>query len=914
MDMNDSLKHGFSLPPEQQAIRDKCFHPSGTFVEFSKEEIEQSIPERFEKIVQMYPGHTAVKMADQTLTYAELNAAANRLGRAILANIGAEAGCVALLFEQSTALVASMISVLKAGKFFIILDPAAPPHRTSIVLQDAGASLVITNQRHLTLASEISGGRIPILELTDTNVPAEKLLMPIRPDAIAFIAYTSGSTGQPKGVVWTHRFLLHHEMLSINTIHICEDDKITLLSFGTSNAITNVFLALLAGAALFPFDVQSAGVAELARWLRGERITICSISTTLFRSLCAILPSGEILTDVRLLKARSEGAHKGDMGCFHSHFAAQCVLLHGLSSSETGFVAAFQCDQNMEITEREVPIGYPLQDKEILLVDESDQDVACNQVGEIVVRSRYLAQGYWQMPELSKAKFKADPYDPEKRLYYTGDLGLRRPDGCLVHKGRKDFRVKIRGYGVELAEVEKVLREHPSIRQGVVLSRKNDAGEEQLVGYFISNREQSLTISDLRSFLRSKLPDYMIPAAFVRLDAMPLTPNGKIDRKALPEPSKARPQLDVAYVAPQSGVETQLAQIWCEVLPVDRIGVHDNFFDLGGHSLLAVRLVSEVEKSFGKSVFVATLLKSPTIAELARVIREHKETAPSPLIAIQSTGSKSPFFCVHGTDSYVQLARYLGPDQPFYGLAQHLEGRKVRHTRIENIAEYYLREIQTVQPAGPYYIGGHSIGGLIAFEVARQLQQRQQEIALLVLLDSGAPRSQRPISSPPAKESPAGHYPQSRSARSFTEKLKSACRTTMETFLKETKSAACAVYHRLGISLPPSLQTFYVDQVVYGAIYAKAHRRYMPQSYSGRAVYLKSEDSRDRVAGWEKLMTNGLEVRPVTGNHLSMLAEPHLRSLALTLKECLAKAQESARTGTLSFELSSQTQCVERPQ
>jgi amino acid adenylation domain-containing protein len=898
--MSDFVNNQLIIPSEQQAIRNQCFHPSGAFEEFAKEDIEQSIPARFEKIVRMFPGQIAVKTADQTLTYTELNASANRVGRAILFRIGADAECVALLFDQGAALIASMIGALKAGKYFVVLDPTAPRHRTSVVLQNAGAALVITDQRHLSLASEMCGGSIPTLDITDSTVSPDNLPVSLRPDAIAFFAYTSGSTGQPKGVVWTHRLLLHHEMLSINTSHICKDDRITLLSFGTSNAITNVFLALLAGAALLPFDVQSSGVTELGRWLKRERITVCLISATLFRSLCAVLPRGEVLTEVRLLKARSEGAHWGDIDLFHKHFAAHCVLLHGLSSSETGFVAAFQCDQNTAISEGEVPIGYPLSDKEVLLMDESDREVGCNQVGEIVVRSRYLAEGYWHMPELSRAKFKADPQCPEKRLYYTGDLGLRRPDGCLVHKGRKDFRVKIRGYGVEFAEVEKVLCEHPSVAQGLVSSRKNDTGEEQLVGYFIANGEPAPTISELRGFLRSKLPDYMIPSMFVRIDALPLTPNGKVDRKALPEPEKARPLLDVLYVEPRNELERGLAQIWAGVLSLKSVGVHDNFFDLGGHSLSAVRLVSEAERRLGKKISVATLLKSPTIAQMAIEIPEQGKVARSPLIAVQPNGSKPPFFCVHGTDSYGRLAQYLGPDQPFFGLAQHLEGRKVRYTRIEDIAAYYLGEIQTVQPCGPYYLGGHSLGGLIAFEVAQQLQYQQQTIALLVLLDSGAPKSRRGAPSNPSMTVETTYKSRSHFMGRLAETFRTIRWGAKEKLLKDVKTAVCEVYHRLGISLPPLLQTFYVDQVVYGAIYAKAHRSYVPQSYLGRAVYLKSEDTRDRVDGWKKLVTQGLEVYSVPGDHFSMLAEPHLKCLALTLIQCLARAQAGSSTGAQS--------------
>jgi aspartate racemase len=268
----------------------------------------------------------------------------------------------------------------------------------------------------------------------------------------------------------------------------------------------------------------------------------------------------------------------------------------------------------------------------------------------------------------------------------------------------------------------------------------------------------------------------------------------------------------------------------------------------------------------------------------------------SPLIAVQPNGSKVPFFCAHGTDSYGQLARYLGPDQPFYGLAQHLEGRKVRYTRIEDIAAHYLREIRMVQPQGPYYIGGHSLGGLIAFEMAQQLQQQDQGVALLVLFDSASPTIPPSGTNGTPDDSTATHFAPSLSIESLKRGLHFMRHRAKETLLEHIMTVACRLYHRLGMPLPPTLQTFYIDQVVFGRIYPNAHRSYVPQAYSGRVVYFKSEDTRERVAGWEKLMTNGLEVRSVTGNHLSMLAEPHLQGLAQTLKEYLAKAQEGARS------------------
>jgi amino acid adenylation domain-containing protein len=877
------------LPPEQQAIRDRCFHPSGNFVEFPIDEVEGSIADRFEKIVRMYADRPALKMGDQTLSYAELNAAANRIARAVLSTTSPDTRCVALLFEQGMALMAAMIGVLKAGKFFITLDPAAPHSRSASILQNAGAGIVVTDQRHRWLATEIGAAEPLIIDDVECAFSTDNLSLPIAPEATAFVAFTSGSTGQPKGVVWTHRMLLHHEMLSINISHICDADRVTLLSFNTASTLTNIFLALLSGAALYPFDVLSGNAARMARWLHNEQITVCLMSATLFRSFCDNLPSCEVFPDVRLLKAQSEGAHGGDIDRFHRHFAAHCILLHGLSSSESGFVTAIQYDQKTEIPAAVVPIGYPVAGKEVLLLDESGHELSCHQVGEIVVRSRYLAEGYWQMPELSRAKFKVDPDRPGLRRYFTGDLGLRRADGCLVHKGRKDDRVKIRGYGVETAAVENALREHPSVKQGFVLPCKDRADEQQLVGYFVSHSERPVTTGDLREFLRAKLPEFMIPAALVRMDAMPMTASGKIDRSALPNLEQARRQLLAASVEPRTELERSLARLWARVLTLETVGVHDNFFDLGGHSLSAIRLAGEVERFFGQPVAVATLLKAPTIAELAKEIVKSGQSASSPLISVQPQGSRPPFFCVHGADCYARLAQHLGIDQPFFGLAQHLERRKVRHTRIEDIAAYYIEASKTVQAQGPYYIGGHSIGGLIALEMAQQLQKSNQEVALLVVLDSGAPvKIQNGAPFYPA--TPSGNCSENLAVAGFNRKWWSMRQRLRERLGRGAKAVAYEMYHRLGRPVPPVLQSFYVDQVVYGQIYPDAHRRYQPQPYSGRAVYFKSEDTRERVAGWQKLMTHGLEVRAVAGNHLTMLAEPHLKGLANTLRQCLSEA------------------------
>ncbi len=616
----------YKLPREQEAIRAKCFHPTGKFVEFTKEEVEQSIPNRFEKIVRLYPDRTAVEAGSRAVTYAEINAMANRVAAAILARQGEKAEPIGVLFEKGIAQIAAMLGVLKAGKFFVLLDPAFPKQRIAAMVEDSQAELVFTDRRNVSLSREVARSHHRLLEFPsiDLAIPIENLCLPISPDALAFITYTSGSTGQPKGVAQNHRNMLHQVMLRTNVYHVCEQDRLGLLASGTSNAVNYTFHALLNGASLLPFDVKKEGVARLARWLSQERISICGIGAPLFRNLVEALTGEEKFPDLRLIQMGSDTIFKSDVDSYKKYFTPDCILATGVSSSETGLMREYLIDSKTCIDGSGVPVGYPIDGKEILLLDDAGKEIGFNEIGEIAVRSSYISPGYWRKPELTEAKFRPAPKDCEERLYLTGDLGLMLADGCLFHKGRKDFRVKIRGYGVELAEVEKALVSHPAVKEAVVAARPDDLGEARLVAYITSFGQPSATAQELRDFLKEKLSEYMIPSVFVPLDALPLTPNGKVDRQALPNPGNSRPSLLTPFVMPWTAVEQQLAQIWAAILSVDQVGIHDNFFDLGGHSLSATRVISHIRDDFRVELSLSHFFETPTVTALAGYI----ETAP----------------------------------------------------------------------------------------------------------------------------------------------------------------------------------------------------------------------------------------------------------------------------------------------
>jgi len=626
--MGDRYKSVTNLPPEQQAIRDKCFHPSGTYVEFPSEDVETSIPARFEKIVRMYPDRIAVKSKDLTLTYEELNKTANRIARAILAHLGEGEEPVALLLQHEASLIAAILGILKAGKFYVSLDPAFPHARMTYMLADSEAKLLLTNQQHRSQAQQLAQRGQDILDCDDIDprIDSENLDLPISPDTCALMLYTSGSTGNPKGVLHNHRNVLVETRNYTNDERICHEDKVALwhsCSFAKSNR--NMYAALLNGAALFPYGLATLGFVSLAEWMLANRITILDTLPTTFRRFCETVAVDATFPELRVLRLGGETVTLGDVKLFQRHFCPHCVLMQAIGPTETFTIRRYFITHDWQNTDSKVPVGYAVTDKEVLLLDDTGHEVGAKQIGEIAVKSKYLALGYWRRPDLTQTAFIPDPRGGDERLYRIGDLGMMRPDGCLIHMGRKDFQVKIRGYRVEVGEIEAALLGLGSIKAAVVHAQSNDPGEQRLVAYVVPATGSNPTVSELRRVLVQTLPDYMIPSTFVFLDTLPLLPNGKIDRRALPAADNARPALDIPFTPPRTSVEKTLAEIWSKVLSVDLIGIYDNFFDLGGQSLAATRVVSHVIKKFQLELPLQLLFQSPTVAEMASVISEHQE-------------------------------------------------------------------------------------------------------------------------------------------------------------------------------------------------------------------------------------------------------------------------------------------------
>ncbi|MBP5973647.1 amino acid adenylation domain-containing protein [Brasilonema sp. CT11] len=929
--MSNSSRLTSELILQTQLNDTRSITPSSSFIEFKKEDIEQSIASRFEQQVNKYPNSIAVKSKSEILTYDQLNKNANRLARAILSQRGEGNVAIALLLEGASFITA-MFGVLKTGKIYVPMDPSTPQTRLAYILEDSQAVLIVTNNKNLPLARELAQERCQILNINDIDLSlsTDNLDFSVSSNTLAYIIYTSGSTGKPKGVVQNHRNVLHNCMNNTNGLRISPEDRSTLLySCGFMGAMRGITNALLNGASLYPFNVKEEGLNTLVNWLIQEEITIYHSVATLFRQFVGILTQKEQFPKLRVLVFGGEPVLRRDVDFYKKHFSSNCIMYVGLGATETGTVRQFIVDKDTQIDGSTVPIGYPVEGMEILLLNEAGVEVDCGDIGEIAVKSEYVALEYWQKPEQTSAAFQPDPLGGSKRIYRTGDLGRMEPDGCLVHLGRKDFQVKIRGFRIEVTEIEMALLDTKAIKEAVVVAREDIPGNKRLIAYVVPHHKAALTASELRRHLQVMVPDYMLPSAFVFLDALPLTPNGKLNRLALPAPDESKQEVKATFVAPRNELEQELVQIWEEILGIKSIGVKDNFFDLGGHSLLAVSLFAQIEQKFATKFPLATLFEAGTVEDLAEKIREQKEPALiiqdwdsdfalannlsiarsqhksktlwSSLVKIKPHGSRLPLFLVHPLGGeilcYRPLASHLGSEQPVYGLQPPgLDGEQPPLTRIEDMAALYIKEIKSIQPNGPYFLGGYSFGGIVAFEMAQQLHRQGEKVGLLAILDSCRPGSEKRLS--------------------FFKRL-------LEHINNFRQQGPAYLQHKLmgwrewgTYQIREKYRHFLVtserlpeDDKHVNVIDANilAQSQYIYQVYPGSMTLLRTDDQNrdsavgmqyDPLFGWGELVAGGVDVYHTSGSHLTVLEEPHVQALAEKLKLCLEKAHAAELTSS----------------
>ncbi|BFU96642.1 MAG: putative Multi-domain non-ribosomal peptide synthetase [Nitrospira sp.] len=696
----------------------------------------QCLPEIFEAQVQRTPDAVAVSMDGTGLSYHDLNVTANRLARQLVRAGVQPKTIVGLCLDRSVEMVAGLLAIMKAGGCYVPLDPDYPRDRLRFMIEDSSAPVVLTTS---ALAERFVGQRCrPICldrEAAAVRHEADDNLAPMATaQDLAYVLYTSGSTGHPKGVQIRHGSLMNFLWAMKRQPGCTAGDvmlSVTTLSFDI--AALELYLPLLVGGRV---ELVSRAVAmdgwRLMRALETVQPTIMQATPATWRLL---LESGWSGSSALTALCGGE-ALPPDLA---SQLLKRTKALWNMyGPTET---TVWSTMERVTPDEAEITIGRPIANTEVYVLDARLHPVPIGVPGELFIGGAGLAQGYHRRPDLTRDRFIPHPFssDPEARMYRTGDLARYREDGKLIHMGRLDTQVKVRGFRIELEEIQSVLSRHPKIRQTVITTRADQHGLNQLAAYVVAADGAVPAADELRAYARAFMPEYMVPSYFVMVDRLPLTANNKIDVRALPAPETSRGAEGVARVAPRNGMELQLTALWQQVLGVQEIGIHDNFFDLGGHSFKAAQLFFQLEAVFGKQLPLATLFQAPTIADLAAVLTQANWTPPwQSLVAIQADGDSTPLFMVPGVGGnvlvFAKLAKLLGANQPIYGLqARGLDGKEAPFTSVPDMAAHYVQAIKQIHQQGPFLIAGVCTGGLIAYEMARQLRAEKKETTIFML-------------------------------------------------------------------------------------------------------------------------------------------------------------------------------------
>jgi amino acid adenylation domain-containing protein len=859
------------------------------------------VHELFEQQASLHPDSIALVFENRQLTYRELNERANQLANHLQKRgIGPEV-LVGVCLERCPEMLVALLSIWKAGGAYVPLDPAYPTDRLSFMVKDAAVKVLLTDSKHKQLFASAkndiicldSGWSVIAKEGTGNPKPVAT------PSNLAYVMFTSGSTGTPKGVMILHSGLVNYLTWAVKTYSVQAGGSVpvhTSISFDLT--VTGLYPPLLVGGRVEILS-EDVGGQSLLKALRNGKD----------RSLVKITPAHLELLNQQIKPEEAAGATKvfviggenlvAESLLLWRKFAPATRLINEYGPTETVVGCCTYEVKADDPANGSVPIGRPIANTQLYILDRYMNPMPIGVIGELYIGGAGVARGYLNRPELNQERFLADPFSGHNgaRLYKTGDLARYRNDGILEYLGRVDNQVKVRGYRIELGEIEATLASDPRVKSCAVLVREDEPGNKQLVGYVVPRGGSSPTAEDLREFVKQKLPEYMAPAHFVFLDSIPLTQNGKVDRKALPAPSQGDTSTDREFVAPRTDTEKALAEIWAKLLKVDRIGIHDDFFDLGGHSLMAMKAVSQIGEMFEVNLPLAVLLEAPTIAELAKKLGtgEDKSHSWSSLVPIRSGGSKKPLFLVHGAEGnillYREVTQYLGPDQPVYGLqSQGLNGDGRFLTTVEDMASHYIKEVLEAQPHGPYFLGGYCLGGTVAFEMAHQLTALGEKVEAVIMLDTC-----NFASVPDTRVSRLASLHFLQNLWFHAANILSLGAKDRKRFLKQKidieslrlrirlRALYDAVKHLGSAEKRASFPHLMAREVNHDAMH-----RYDPRHYDGRVVVIRPKGNflglTSRSLGWNEVVGDGLEIYELPVYPKGILVEPFCRLLADALK------------------------------
>jgi acyl-coenzyme A synthetase/AMP-(fatty) acid ligase/thioesterase domain-containing protein/acyl carrier protein len=869
---------------------------SRAFAPFRPCDVQRPIAALFEAMARRHAGRIALDDGTTRLTYSETFAWVLSLAATIASQTEADE-LVGLLLPTSVEFMVGILACFAAGRLFAPLDLHYPKAWLANVIADAGMAAVVG---HKDEAADLAPPGVRWIDVKD-RVASDAALAPLGASDPAFVLYTSGSTGKPKGIVNSQQNLLARVEQYINAAHVSPDDRFMPLSSECTIAgLRERLTALLSGASLHLIDVQRSGARQILNRLRGEDITMIYGVPALLRSLMQ-LDSGGAPASLRNVRVGGDSVLWSDVALLRRWLPEDCRIQLGYSSTEAPIMQWF-VPRDFPQDGARVPIGYPLSANRLSIVDDGGEPVAAGEVGELVVRSPYVALGRWSNGRFLRDGFPEDEKNPAARVLHTGDLVALRPDGLVDLVGRKDRQIKIRGIRVEPAETEAALRGLPDVLDAAVLPRRLGDGV-QLVAYVSLKADAAADgIGALRQALKDSLAPALQPHRIYPLTEIPRLPSAKFDLaalQALDREHQTRESAEAVLNSPAEEsttadpLEATIAGIWRRLLSRPEIGRDADFFDLGGDSLMTLNLMFELEEALGVELPVTMIYEAPTVAALAEAIRAQVQPRFSPLVKIKSGTVGPAFFMVHGVGGNVMELIPLGRQLDFAGdiyaiQAKGLDGREEPNRSIAAMAGYYLDAIRAVQPHGPYRLGGYSSGGLIAFEMARMLERAGETVASLILLDTQTNARQWPARVWLAFAADRGRaHVAALRALPPLERLRYAARVSASGFRRLRWRAGFSVTTPQPaplVSIPPALRRVY-DATI------DAIARYRPGRFGGRLTLIVSEARDPRMSPdparlWRS-RAGALDLLSVPGTHRSMLTGANGRVLAQTISDCL---------------------------